>query len=146
VLILAATNVPWSVDPAFRRPGRFDRVLFVPPPDRPARAAILAQLLADRPAMSGIDVGAIAKRTGGFSGADLHDLVETAADEAIAQSIASGQEQPISEAHLREALAGARATTLEWLTTARNYARYANEGGQYDEVVRFLEQNARDRT
>lgn len=39
VLILAATNVPWSVDSAFRRPGRFDRVLFVPPPDRPARKA-----------------------------------------------------------------------------------------------------------
>ena len=41
VLIFAATNVPWNVDPAFRRPGRFDRVLFVPPPDEPARAQIL---------------------------------------------------------------------------------------------------------
>ena len=38
LLILAATNAPWHVDPAFRRPGRFDRVLFVPPPDQPARA------------------------------------------------------------------------------------------------------------
>ena len=41
VLILAATNAPWHVDPAFRRPGRFDRILFVPPPDEAARAAIL---------------------------------------------------------------------------------------------------------
>ncbi len=38
VLIMGATNVPWAVDPAFRRPGRFDRVMFVPPPDRVARA------------------------------------------------------------------------------------------------------------
>ncbi|HET7842648.1 MAG TPA: AAA family ATPase [Xanthomonadales bacterium] len=145
VLILAATNVPWSVDPAFRRPGRFDRVLFVPPPDRPARLAILKQLLDERPAVRGIDVEAIAKRTGGFSGADLRDLVETAADEAIAESIASGDEHPITAAHLNDALVAARPTTLEWLTTARNYARYANEGGQYDEVVRFLERHGRDR-
>src|SRR5580700_3252104 len=41
VLILAATNAPWHLDSAFRRPGRFDRVLFVPPPDAPARASIL---------------------------------------------------------------------------------------------------------
>ena len=60
VLILGATNVPWAVDPAFRRPGRFDRVLFVPPPDREARAAILKILLAERPAADDIDVGAVA--------------------------------------------------------------------------------------
>ena len=42
VLILAATNAPWHLDSAFRRPGRFDRILFVPPPDLPARASILA--------------------------------------------------------------------------------------------------------
>jgi len=41
VLILAATNAPWHLDSAFRRPGRFDRILFVPPPDAPARATIL---------------------------------------------------------------------------------------------------------
>jgi len=98
-------------------------------------------LLADRPVAGGIDVDAIAKRTGGFSGADLRDLVETAADEAIAASIATGNEQPITAEHLREALEQARPTTLEWLTTARNYARYANEGGQYDEVLAFLDKH-----
>ena len=41
VLILAATNAPWHLDSAFRRPGRFDRILFVPPPDASARAGIL---------------------------------------------------------------------------------------------------------
>ena len=42
LLILAATNAPWHLDNAFRRPGRFDRILFVPPPDQPARASIFA--------------------------------------------------------------------------------------------------------
>ena len=142
VLILGATNVPWAVDAAFRRPGRFDRVLFVPPPDRTAREAILAHLLAARPTAK-IDVGALAKRTSGFSGADLEHLVESASDEAIEATQAGGAEVPIAEEHLAAALRDVKPTTLEWLTTARNYARYANESGQYDEVLRFLEQHGK---
>lgn len=138
VLILAASNVPWAIDSAFRRPGRFDRVLFVPPPDKVARASILKLLLAGRPTNPDIDVDAIASRTSSFSGADLENLVDTAADRAIAVSLAKGTEVPIEHSHMLSALAEIKPTTSEWLTTARNYARYANEGGQYDEVLAFL--------
>jgi SpoVK/Ycf46/Vps4 family AAA+-type ATPase len=143
VLILAASNVPWAIDPAFRRPGRFDRVLFVPPPDRPARAAILSILLAGRPVAGDIDPAALAARTSGFSGADLENLVETAADRAIAASLASHAEVPIDHGHLVAALAEIKPTTIEWLTTARNYARYSNEGGQYDDVLEFLRRHGK---
>ncbi|MBI2307634.1 MAG: ATP-binding protein [Rhodocyclales bacterium] len=138
VLILAATNVPWAVDPAFRRPGRFDRVLFVPPPDQAARRDILAGLMSNRPTSGPIDLDFIARNTSGFSGADIADVVETAVDEAIEASIDRGEEVPLTDALLKFALKQARSTTLEWLSTARNYARYANEGGQYDEVLDFL--------
>jgi transitional endoplasmic reticulum ATPase len=141
VLILGATNVPWSVDPAFRRPGRFDRVLFVPPPDQPARREILALELANRPSEGSLDLEELARRTPGFSGADLRNLVETAVDEAIEASLQDGFERPLTAAHLRAALAQTRPTTLEWLTSARNHARYANQGGQYDEVLDFLKQH-----
>ncbi|QWP79144.1 ATP-binding protein [Lysobacter sp. K5869] len=141
VLILGATNVPWAVDAAFRRPGRFDRVLFVPPPDEPARRAILELQLRERPCADDIDVGELARLTSGFSGADLGHLVETAIDEAIEASIEQGREAPLTMAHLRAALKDTRATTLEWLTTARNHARYANQGGQYDEVLEFLKRH-----
>ena len=141
VLVMAATNVPWAVDPAFRRPGRFDRVMFVPPPDREAREAILTRLLAERPTAGVLPCRELAELTPGFSGADLRDLVDTAVDEAIEASISCGRECPVEMAHLRTALKEAKATTTEWLTTARNYARYANEGGQYDEVLAFLERH-----
>lgn len=49
LMVLAATNTPWRVDDALRRPGRFDRILFVPPPDAPAREAILKIHLRDLP-------------------------------------------------------------------------------------------------
>ena len=143
VLILAASNVPWAIDPAFRRPGRFDRVLFVPPPDRAARAAILQILLAGRPTAADIDAAALAARTSGFSGADLENLVDTAADRAIAASLEHNSEVPIDQGHLIAALGEIKPTTVEWLTTARNYARYSNEGGQYDEVLDFLRRHGK---
>jgi AAA+ superfamily predicted ATPase len=143
VLVLGATNVPWAVDPAFRRPGRFDRVLFVPPPDQAARAGILRILLRDRPVAGDVDPDALATRTSTFSGADLGNVVETAADHAIARSLAEGRESVIASADLRAAIEEVKPTALEWLGTARNYARYANESGQYDEVLDFLRKNSK---
>ncbi len=141
VLILAATNMPWGVDAAFRRPGRFDRVQFVPPPDRGARATILRIHLSGRPVDSNIDVDMIAATTTGYSGADLENLVNTAVDLAIEESLETGNEHPVSARHLKEAQSEVKATTLEWLTTARNYAKYSNAGGQYDDVSAFLKAN-----
>lgn len=138
VLILGATNVPWAVDPAFRRPGRFDRVLFVPPPDANARHIILELLLKGRPVAGDVDVNEIVRRSSGFSGADLRNLIDTGVDEAIEHSIELGRESPLQMQHIRAALEQTRPTTLEWLTTARNHARYANQGGQYDAVLDFL--------
>jgi SpoVK/Ycf46/Vps4 family AAA+-type ATPase len=143
VLVLGATNVPWSVDPAFRRPGRFDRVIFIPPPDQEARAAILELLLADRPTAPDINVKLLAERTSGFSGADLRELIETAVDEAIEASIGAGEPLPLTMDHLKTALKERTPTTIEWLTTARNYARYSNESGQYDEVLAFLDKHGK---
>jgi transitional endoplasmic reticulum ATPase len=143
VLVLGATNVPWAVDAAFRRPGRFDRVVFIPPPDQEARAGILELLLAERPTAGDIDVRTLAERTSGFSGADLRELIETGVDEAIEESLTAGQPVPLKMAHLKAALQERRATTVEWLTTARNYARYSNESGQYDEVLEFLDKHGK---
>jgi SpoVK/Ycf46/Vps4 family AAA+-type ATPase len=140
---LAATNVPWAVDPAFRRPGRFDRVLFIPPPDREARKVILAIELKDRPTTGDIELDTIAAATGGFSGADLTNVVETACDIAIEESLSSERVSAVSQKHLKEALKEVKPTTVEWLSQARNYARYANEGGLYDEVIAFLDKHTR---
>lgn len=143
VLVLAATNVPWAVDPAFRRNGRFDRSLFVPPPDRVARKAILDIELKDRPQTGDIDTAAIAERTSGYSGADLANIVETAVDLAIEESIDHDRVTPIAAKHLTAALKEVKPTTLEWLSQARNYAKFANEGGLYDDVVAFLDKFSR---
>ena len=90
VLILAATNAPWHLDPAFRRPGRFDRILFVPPPDLQARAAILRLLCRGKPVQN-IDYEHLAKKTDHFSGADLRAVVDLAVEAKLARGDEGGR-------------------------------------------------------
>jgi hypothetical protein len=67
-----------------------------------------------------------------------------AADEAIDESIDTGNDVSISIKHFKEALGESRATTTEWLTTARNYARYANDGGRYNDVLDFINKHSKN--
>jgi len=137
VLILAATNAPWDVDDAMKRPGRFDRLVFVPPPDVVARECILQLHVGNRPAGT-LDLRRIAERTPLFSGADLRALVERAVDLVIDRALEDGIERPLELRDLEIALEEVRPSTLEWLATAKNYVDFANDGGLYDEIAAFL--------
>lgn len=137
VLILAATNAPWHLDPAFRRPGRFDRILFVPPPDLPARASILRLLLKGKPTAE-IDFDGLAKKTDGFSGADLKAVVDLAVEEKLREAMKSGKIQPVASRDLAEAAKRHKPTVRDWFQTARNHALYANQSGLYDDILAYL--------
>jgi SpoVK/Ycf46/Vps4 family AAA+-type ATPase len=140
VFVLAATNHPWDVDTALRRPGRFDRMLLVLPPDEPAREAILRYHLKDRPA-AGVDLRWVVSRTAEFSGADLSHLCETAAELAMEESLAAGKPRPIETGDFKKALKEVRPSTRPWFEIARNYAMFANEGGTYDDLLVYLKTN-----
>jgi SpoVK/Ycf46/Vps4 family AAA+-type ATPase len=137
LLILAATNAPWHLDNAFRRPGRFDRIVFVPPPDQPARAAILRLMLTGKPSDS-IDFDQLAKKTADFSGADLKAVLEQAVEAKLREAMKSGQLQPLRTKDLLAAAGGVKPSTREWFATARNYALYSNQGGVYDDILKYL--------
>jgi cell division protease FtsH len=83
VVVLAATNRPDALDPALRRPGRFDREVIVPLPDRAERSAILASHARGKTLGPDTDFDEIAAATPGFSGADLANLVNEAAVTAV---------------------------------------------------------------
>jgi len=138
VLVFAATNMPWNVDSAFRRPGRFDRLLFVPLPDQKARAQILRRHSEKLPGGEKIPVEKIARLAQLFTGADLKSLCERASEEALSRSLESGKVHPVSLADFEKELKKMNGSASEWLSTARNYSRYSNESGQYDELVDFL--------
>jgi transitional endoplasmic reticulum ATPase len=137
VLILAATNAPWHMDSAFRRPGRFDRIVFVPPPDAAARAAIVRLHTAGKP-QDRIDFAAVAKATVEYSGADLKSVVDRAVEAKLREAMRTGVPKPLTTQDLLTAAKGVKPSTREWLADARNYAMYANDGGQYDDLADYL--------
>jgi SpoVK/Ycf46/Vps4 family AAA+-type ATPase len=138
LLILGATNAPWHLDSAFRRPGRFDRILFVPPPDAAARAAVLRLHLKGKPAED-VDYDHVAKKTDGFSGADLKAVVDVTIENKLREAMKSGVPAPIRTKDLVNAAGTLKPTTREWFATARNYALYANQGGAYDDILKFID-------
>ncbi len=137
VLILGATNTPWHLDSAFRRPGRFDRIIFVPPPDDEAREKILKLKVRDKPTED-IDFKSLAKKTEAYSGADIEAIIDISIEEILEQAIKDGVPKPISTKHLKRAIGRHKPTTKEWFATARNFALYANNAGLYDEILTYL--------
>jgi SpoVK/Ycf46/Vps4 family AAA+-type ATPase len=137
VFVLGATNHPWDVDVALRRPGRFDRTVLVLPPDAPARDAILRYHLRDRP-IANIDTQKLVDRTDGYSGADLAHVCETAAEHALLDSARSGTVRMIEMRDLEAAVAEVQPSIGPWLQTAKNVAQFANQDGSYDELLAYL--------
>jgi SpoVK/Ycf46/Vps4 family AAA+-type ATPase len=137
VFLLAATNHPWDVDSALRRPGRFDRMLLVLPPDQSAREAIFRFHLRDRP-VERVDSGRLARMTDGFSGADIAHICESAAELALLDSVRRGEPRLIGQADLEAAARDVRPSLGPWFDAARNVAMFANEGGAYDDLAAYL--------
>lgn len=137
IFILAATNHPWDVDVALRRPGRLDRMLLVSPPDEPARETILRYHLQGRP-IAGIDTAKLARASEGYSGADLAYVCEAATERALMESARSGTPRMIEMRDLEGAMREVKPSIGPWIDTARNVVQFANEGGTYDELRDYL--------
>lgn len=137
VLVLAATNTPWHLDAAFRRPGRFDRILFVGPPDGEARAEIFRIHLKDKP-LASIDYAKLVKKTDQFSGADITAVIDGAVEQKLREALVHGLPTPITTHNLLDAIKQVKPSTRDWFATARNHALYANQSGLYDDILTYL--------
>ncbi|MEM7162393.1 MAG: ATP-binding protein [Bacteroidota bacterium] len=137
LLILAATNTPWHLDPAFRRPGRFDRIIFVQPPDQMGLEEIVKLKTKGKP-IKDIDYKKVAKHCAEFSGADVMAVVDIAIEEKLEQSFKTGIPEPLSTKDLVKAAKQHKASTREWFNSARNYALYANDSGLYDDILSYM--------
>lgn len=137
VLILGATNAPWHLDNAFRRPGRFDRIIFVPPPDDVAKESILEIKLRDKPTNQ-IDYKKIVKSLPDFSGADIEAVIDIAIEKKLEVAFKTGIPEPLLSTDLIDASKKHKPSTKEWFQTAKNFALYANESGLYDPILNFL--------
>lgn len=137
VYVLGATNQPWQVDPALRRPGRFDRTVLVLPPDAPAREAVFRHHLEERP-VEGVDLARLAALSDGLTGADIALVCETAVEQALMDSVASGSPRYVTMDDLLTALRQTSSSIGPWLETARNVVSYGQDDGTFAQLRSYL--------
>jgi transitional endoplasmic reticulum ATPase len=104
ILFMGATNVPWQLDPAVLRPGRFDEKVYIPLPDVAARRKMLELYLGRRPVAADVNMDELAGQLEGYSGADIKYICDRAATVPFLQSVASGEEGQITRQILQDAL------------------------------------------
>ncbi len=137
VFVLGATNLPWDVDTALKRPGRFDRSIFVTPPDNEARQRIIELCLDDRPTKK-LNIPKVVKTTAGFSGADVTHVCDSATEQALSRAMKSGVMEPITQKDIEHSMKQVRPSIGKWFQTAKNHAMFANTSGEFDDLVEYI--------
>jgi transitional endoplasmic reticulum ATPase len=128
ILFMGATNVPWQLDPAVLRPGRFDEKVYIPLPDLEGRRKMLQMYLSHRPLAQDIDTDQLAAALDGYSGADIKYLCDRAATVPFLSSVASGVDGEITAAIFQDAMrdtprsvtAGALKRFIDWANAAES--------------------------
>jgi len=124
IFFIGATNRPDIIDPAIKRPGRLDQMIFIDLPDFPGRVSILKACLRKSPIAPDVDFEYLAEQTHGYSGADLHGIAKVAAKLAIRRTIAK-QVQKLKDKEAKMKLAEESGT---------QYVEEEEETGKEDEV------------
>ena len=137
VFVLGATNLPWDVDTALKRPGRFDRSIFVTPPDEAARSHILSMCFEGRPTAK-LNLKKVVKATDGFSGADVTHICDTAVEQALARAMKTGNLEPVTQKDIEGAVKQVRPSIGKWFQTAKNHAMFANTSGEFNDLVEYI--------
>jgi len=127
VVVIGATNRPSLIDPALLRPGRFDELIYVAPPDTAGRRRILAIHTEGMPLADDVDLESLAQRTERFTGADLEDLVRRAGLNALRRGLDANQ---VTKTDFDEALSDTRASVTEQML------------GEYDRIQETLKSDA----
>lgn len=140
ILIIGATNTPWQIDNALLRPGRFGKVIFVPPPNIVSRQIILKLKLSNKP-VDKINYQKVAKLTMNFSGADIDALVDVATENVLEEAIQTGKERNLTTADLIKASSSIIPSTTTWFNIVKNYVEYGNKSGLYNDVKSYMIKN-----
>jgi transitional endoplasmic reticulum ATPase len=139
VLTLAATNAPWSVDPALRRPGRFSKMIYIPPPDFNARLEIFKLQTKNRPIKDDIDFEELAKKTEFYSAADINQIVEEAADIPLREAIISKKMRKITQADFLKVIKSRKSSLVSWAKSAQQQIKMSREQEVFEELSNEIE-------
>ncbi len=137
-LVLAATNAPWDVDPALRRPGRFSKLLFLPPPDLESRKQIFKLGTKDRPLATDVDFAALSKNTDGYSSADIIQICDEAADIPLEEALAGKPPRKITHSDFSAVLEKRKSSIIPWFRLAYNQITESGEEEEFEELLKVI--------
>ncbi|MBD3389181.1 MAG: AAA family ATPase, partial [Candidatus Altiarchaeales archaeon] len=140
VVVLAATNAPWDIDPALRRAGRFSDQVFVPPPDEEGRRQIFGIHTRNLPVGSDVALDELAKLTDGFSSADIKLICDEAAKIPWKESMQTGEKRDISLEDFKEVIAESRPSIDAWIKQAEKQLAGSDEQEIYDGLWKLVSQ------
>lgn len=138
-LVLAATNAPWNVDPALRRPGRFTKLLFLPPPDLESRVQIFKLGTKDRPVDIDIDYNEFAELTDGYSSADIIQICEEAADLPLEEALEGKPPRKIGIQDFHAVINKRKSSIIPWFKLANDQIKASGEEEEFSELMNVIE-------
>ncbi len=142
ILVLAATNEPWAIDPALRRPGRLKKLVFIPPPDLDARKAIFEICLRKLPLEADVDAKYLAEVTQGFSGADIQAICNDAAEIPLREALQGTAPRKISRLDFERAMKGRRSSIIPWIRMAIEQVEKSREEDLFADLIKLGESYA----
>ena len=138
VLIIAATNAPWAIDPALRRSGRFTKQIFIPPPDLKAREEIFKIHTKNRPIAEDIDFKKLAELTEGYSCSDIKAICDSAAEIPWEEVLKGGEERKIEMRDFLEVIGRYRTSLTPWYRSAEKQIAESGEEDLYKELLESI--------
>ncbi len=138
VLIIAATNVPWNIDPALRRSMRFTKQIFIPPPDLEAREQIFRIHLKGKPVAEIIDYKLLAEKTEDYSSSDIKAICDRAAEIPWEEALRGGESRKIGMRDFLYAIGKQKSSLIPWFKAAHKELRKSGEETLFDEFARHI--------
>lgn len=134
VLVIAATDTPWDLDPALRRSGRFSKQIFIPPPDLNSRIEILEICTRGMPLSPDIDFRKLAELTEGYSSADINEICNNAASIPWKKAVSGSSERDITLDDFLTAIEGRESTLIPWAISSKELIEASGEKELYKDI------------
>jgi len=137
ILVLAATNEPWAIDPALRRTGRFKKLIFIPPPDLDARKAIFEIYLKKLPIESDVGIENLAQNSDGYSGADIRAICDDAAEIPLQEALEGKEARKITMNDFRNVIGNRQSSIIPWQRMAITQVKKSGEEDIFKDLMLF---------
>ncbi len=144
ILLLAATNEPWSIDPALRREGRFGKTIYVPRPDFNSRKQIIRIQMKNRP-IDELELNKLATLTEGFSGADIKAVCESATDIPLRESMVTKKRRKINMKDMIAGINSTQSVMVQWFQKAKEQIVMNNLEDSFKEIMDDINETVKEK-